>query len=106
MFCRKGASQYSVFQTDQDSKIKSLSPKANKLELVVSNEPTKLTDNILQFSLKKADNTNKYNKNENTVAIITDARLEYKFEKSFNKLQNLLYNNPSVRNYNTVNDCD
>ena len=100
MFCRKGASKYSKFTTDDDHKIKSLLPRDNNVLPVAYYEIQELNDNILQFSLRNCnDNSSRYDKNKNTIAGVTDARLEYRFLKSTNKLNELITQGYIVKDY-------
>jgi hypothetical protein len=98
MFCRKGASKYSKFISDDNNKIKSLLPKENSA-LVAYHETQELSDNILQFSLRNCNDNNRYDKNKNPIAKVTDARLEYRFLKSSNKLNNLVNQGYIVKDY-------
>ena len=98
MFCRKGASKYSNFISDDNNKIKSLLPKENNV-LAVQHKAEELSDNILQFSLRNCNDNSRHDKNRNPIAQVTDARLEYRFLKSSNKLNNLVNQGHIVKDY-------
>lgn len=99
MFCRKGASKYSKFISGDNNKIKSLLPKENNKLSVICYEKQELSDNILQFSLRNCNDNSRYDKNKNSIAKVTDARLEYRFLKSSNKLNNLVNQGYIVKDY-------
>jgi hypothetical protein len=99
MFCRKGASKYSHFISNDNNKVKSLLPKEKNKLSAVSYEKQELSDNILQFSLRNCNENTRYDKNTNSIAEVTDARLEYRFLKSVNKLNNLVNQGYIVKDY-------
>ena len=99
MFCRKGASKYSDFTSDDNNKIKSLLPKKNNKSSPVCHEKQELSNNILQFSLSNCNKNNRHDKNQNPIAKVTDARLDYRFLKSADRLNNLVNKGNVVKDY-------
>ena len=96
MFRKKGV--INKFCIDNNDKIKSLKPNDIIFNLENSLVENFNSDvNIFKFSLQNINPSDRYNKNHNKIAEITEARQQYKLNKYRYKLNNFMSLKPQVK---------